>query len=99
MLEITFGEKGELVLSGRFDASQAAKAGAAFDALTGPTLLDLGNLQYIASLGLALLLKTEKRLRARGGAGLTLVNVHPHILEILQYSGLRQAFEIRERSS
>ena len=93
MLDIRYGENGELVLAGRFDASQAAKADAALAAVSGTVVLDLKDLAYISSLGLGTLVKTEKRLRA-GGGGLTLVNVSPHIRDVLTYAGLHMIFKI-----
>ena len=94
MFEIKFGENEEIVVSGRFDASQADEAMAVFDALTEPSIVDLRNLDYISSKGLAILLKTQKRLKASSGDGLKLVNVNPHINDIFRYSGFNQVFEI-----
>jgi len=94
MLEITFGEKGEIVLSGRFDASQEEKARAVFDAVTEPTVVDFGRLEYISSLGLGILLKTQKRLQQRTGRGLRFVRVNRHIQDIFRYSGFHQVFDI-----
>jgi anti-sigma B factor antagonist len=99
MLEIKFGENAEIILSGRFDASQAATATAVFDSLTEPRTVDLRELDYISSMGLAILLKTQKRLIASSGAGLKLVNVNPHINDIFRYSGFNQVFEIQTISS
>ena len=73
MLEIRVGDKGEIHLAGRFDASQAVKAETFMAALTESRVIDLGNLEYISSLGLGVLLATQKRLMASGHA-LKLVN-------------------------
>jgi anti-anti-sigma factor len=94
MLEIKYGEGGDLVLTGRFDASEADKASRMFDSLTEPTVVDLSGLEYISSLGLGVLLKTQKRLRKASGSGLKLVRVHPHVNDIFMYSGFHQIFEI-----
>ena len=93
MLDIRVGENGEIVLSGRFDASQAAKAETFMDALTESRNLDLGGLQYISSAGLGVLLATQKRLMS-GGHALRLVNVQGHVREVLHYSGLDRVFAI-----
>ena len=93
MLDIRYGDYGAIVLSGRFDASQAGKAEAFLAGVTGAAVLDLKNLQYISSLGLGTLVKTEKRLRGAGG-GLTLVNVSPHVRDIFGYAGLDLIFKI-----
>lgn len=97
MLEIERGDEGRIRLSGRFDASQAAKAQEAFDALDGPTVVDMAKLSYISSLGLGVLLQTQKRLRGEsGGGGLKLVNVSKHIHDIFRFSGFHAIFEIEE---
>lgn len=94
MLEITRGEKGEIVLAGRFDASQEEKARAVFDAVDEPRVVDLARLDYISSLGLGMLVRIQKRLMQRTGRGLKLVRVNSHIQDVLRYSGLDRIFEI-----
>jgi len=81
------------VLSGRFDASQAVKAETFMAALTESRIVDLGDLQYVSSAGLGVLLATQKRLMGAGHA-LKLVNVKGHVREVLHYSGFEQIFEI-----
>ena len=93
MLEIRVGEKGEIVLSGRFDASQAVKAETFMAAITESRLVDLGDLQYVSSAGLGVLLATQKRLMASGHA-LKLVNVRGHVRDVFHYSGFERIFEI-----
>jgi len=95
MFEITHGKDGELILSGRLDAAQEGKASAVFDALAGQHVVDLKHLVYISSLGLGILLRTQKRLKASGGGGLTLINVNPHILNIFRFAGFDQVLDIR----
>lgn len=93
MLEIRVGDQGEIHLSGRFDASQAVKAETFMAALTESRVVDLGQLEYISSLGLGVLLATQKRLMASGHA-LKLVNVRGHVREVFHYSGFERIFEI-----
>jgi anti-sigma B factor antagonist len=93
MLEIKFGEKGEIVMGGRFDAAQAEKAQAFFAGVTESRLVDLGDLQYVSSLGLGVLLAVQKRLMASGHR-LKLVNVRGHVREVLHFSGFEHIFEI-----
>ena len=93
MLDIRVGEKGEVVMSGRFDASQAAKAETFMAALTESRDVDVSDLQYVSSAGLGVLLATQKRLMANGHA-LRLVNVRGHVREVLHYSGFDKIFEI-----
>src|SRR5262245_29883550 len=93
MLELKFGEQGQIVMTGRFDASQAEKAETFLSAVTESREMDLGGLQYISSLGLGVLLATQKRLMS-SGHGLKLTNVRGHIREIFHFSGFEQVFEI-----
>lgn len=93
MFEIGYGARGEILLSGRFDASQAERAETFLDGVDGSLVADLGKLEYISSLGLGVLLKTQKRLRQKGG-GLKLIGLSPHLREIFRYSGFDRVFEI-----
>ena len=93
MFDIRLGENGEIILSGRFDASQAVKAETFMAAVTETRVVDLGELQYISSLGLGVLLATQKRLMGNGHT-LKLVNVRGHVREVFHYSGFERVFEI-----
>ena len=97
MFQIQKGEDGSIVMIGRLDASQAATAQEMLDTVTGPQTLDLQGLDYVSSAGLAVLLKTQKRLMPSGG-GLKLINVGPHIWDILRYSGFDKVFSIEART-
>jgi anti-sigma B factor antagonist len=97
MFDIRWGEGGRVVLSGRFDASQAEKAEAFLSGVTGSVDLDFHDLQYISSLGLGILLRTQKRLSADGGT-LRLVRVSRHIREIFRFSGFDRIFPIEEET-
>jgi anti-sigma B factor antagonist len=99
MLEIKLADDEKIVLSGRFDASQASKATEIFDSLTGSWTVDLKDLDYISSKGLAILLKTQKRLKTGPELGLRLVNVNAHINDIFHYSGFDQVFTIEPSPS
>ena len=93
MFEIRLSDEGRIVLSGRLDAAQCAKAQAFLDGIPSPRIVDMASLDYISSAGLGVLLKTQKRLMATGG-GLRLINVNSHIGDIFRYSGFDQIFEI-----
>ena len=93
MLEIKFGPGGEVVLAGRFDASQAEKAEAFLAGVKESRVVDLKDLSYISSLGLGVLLSAQKRLMASGHS-LRLVNVRGHVRDIFHFSGFEQVFEI-----
>ena len=93
MFEIKYGDGGEILILGRFDAAQAEKAQQFLAKVTERKVVDLGGLDYISSAGLATLLWTQKRLM-EAGAGLKLINVSNHINNIFQYTGFHQVFEI-----
>ncbi len=97
MFDIRFAPTGEVVLAGRFDAAQAEKAQRFLEALSGAQTVDLSGLDYISSLGLGVLLGTQKRLRDAGG-GLTFVNVNKHIHDVFRYAGFDHIFEIRPKT-
>jgi anti-sigma B factor antagonist len=94
MFDIRLGDNGEVVLTGRLDAAQSARAQAFLDGLQQrPRVVDMAALDYISSAGLGVLMRTQKRLMA-GGSGLKLINVNHHIADIFRFSGFDQIFEI-----
>jgi anti-anti-sigma factor len=93
MFEIEAAAADRVVLRGRFDAAQEARAKEVFDRISGSCTLDLEELSYISSAGLGLLVALQLRL-SRDGEGVTLTNVNPHIRELLRLSGLDQVFAV-----
>jgi len=93
MFDIRWGDHGEVVLSGRWDASQSGRAEAFFLAVSEPKTVDFSALEYISSSGLGVLLVAQKRL-AKSGGSLRLVGLNKHIADVFRYSGLDQVFEI-----
>ena len=93
MFQIEKADNGEIVMAGRLDASQAEKAQELLDTVSASQTLDLKDLDYVSSAGLAVLLRTQKRLMGQGD-GLTLINVSKHIFDIFRYSGFDQVFRI-----
>jgi anti-anti-sigma factor len=57
--------------------------------------LDFSNVGYINSIELATLVRLHKTMKADGGR-LTLVNVNPHIGEVLERTKLNKLFEVRK---
>ena len=94
MFEIRRGDQGEIILVGRFDAAQADAARELFGGIDRGVTVDFLKLEYISSMGLGVLLETQKRLRAAKAGGLRLVNVNRPIQDILRFSGFHQIFEI-----
>lgn len=93
MFEITEGPNRELMLSGRFDASQTAKARNVFLSLSEGRVVDFSKLDYISSAGLGILLAAQKRLSERGES-LKLINVNSHIRDVFRFSGFDTIFDI-----
>jgi anti-anti-sigma factor len=93
MFEIHVGAAGEVVMTGRLDATQCDAALDFLGKLERPEVIDLAGLDYVASAGLRVFLLTQKRLRASGG-GLKLVNVTPPVHDIFRYAGFDQILNI-----
>jgi len=94
MFEIGLKNSGEIEVSGRLDAAQAARAQEFLDAVNGRCVIDMEQLEYVSSAGLGVLLRTHKRLMA-SRSGLELINVNKHIADIFRYSGFDKLFTIR----
>jgi anti-anti-sigma factor len=93
MLEVTRDEKGEIALSGRFDALQVEKVKPVLDQITTSAIINFKELEYISSAGLGTLLATQKRLMGSGHA-LTLVNLNSYVLNVFKYAGFDTIFKI-----
>jgi anti-sigma B factor antagonist len=94
MFEIGLKPGGDIVVSGRLDAAQAANAQEFLDTVNGRCVIDMEQLEYVSSAGLGVLLRTHKRLMAEE-SGLELVNVNKHIADIFRYSGFDKLFTIK----
>jgi len=92
MLTIERGTDGTILLVGSWDATQTQQADAFFKTVAEPTVVDFGQLEYISSAGLGILLVTQKRLMKAGG--LTLVRMNKHIRDVFHYAGLDRVFQI-----
>lgn len=92
MFSITVKD-GEIFLSGRFDASQVDDASAVFDEMTTTTTVNFKDLDYISSAGLGVLLKTQKRLREKGG-GLVLTQMKKLVRDVFRIARFDLVFEI-----
>ena len=98
MFDIDFNNSGAVVVSGRLDAAQAAKAQEFLDRVLDECIVDMSALEYISSAGLGVLLKTHKRLMVNASQ-LRLINVNSHINDIFRYSGFDKLFIIETASS
>lgn len=97
MFEIRLGASGEVVMTGRLDATRCDAALQFLEQLQDLRIIDLGSLEYIASSGLRVLLLTQKRLR-HAGAGLLLVNVRPAIHDIFRFAGFDRIIDMTRAS-
>lgn len=93
MFEIRTGAKREILLVGRFDASQSDTAKSVFNEVQQTTVVNFAELDYISSAGLGVLLMTQKRLKD-SGCELVLVKMNKHIREIFGYAGFDMIFRI-----
>jgi anti-sigma B factor antagonist len=93
MFTIAQKENGEIVLTGRFDASRVAEADAILDRVTATSRVDMKDLDYISSLGLGILLKTQKRLKSNGNE-LILANMNKLIRDVFRIARFDTIFRI-----
>lgn len=98
MFDIRINEDGHVLLSGRFDASQADKARTVLSKITKSCTVDFKDLKYISSAGLGELLGVQKRLMD-AGEGLKLVNVSGHIRDVFRFAGFHKIFEMPEQAA
>jgi anti-sigma B factor antagonist len=87
MFRIESVSPGVVKLIGRLDASEADQAKGLFSRLSGSTVADCSELEYISSAGIGVLMQTYKRLLDLGHE-FRLSNVTPRIRNIFSYTGL-----------
>jgi anti-sigma B factor antagonist len=93
MFEFRIAEDGQILLSGRLDASQSERAKKEFDKITNSAILNFKDLEYISSAGLGVLFAAQKRLKD-SGQGLKLVQMNQHIRDVFRYARFDLVFEI-----
>ena len=93
MFDIHRGEDGRVSLAGRLDALSAPAARDFLADVHSTCRLDFSRLDYIASVGLGVLVGTQRRLR-ESGEGLILCGLRPHLREVLSLAGFESIFEI-----
>ena len=94
MFDIKVAEDGRVQLCGRLDASQVDGARATLGEISESCTLDFSELEYISSLGLGVLLETQKRL-SESGHGLVVTNLSDHIADLFRLAGFDLVFDIR----
>lgn len=99
MLDIakkTEGTTLTMLLSGRLDTDTASQLDDEIAALPDAAtnlVIDMDDLEYVASSGLRVLLMASKIMRSRGG-DCTMVNVPELIMEVFEMTGLTDVFTI-----
>jgi anti-anti-sigma factor len=93
MFTIAVNTTGVIVMTGRFDASQADRARELLSRLNDSAIVDFGGLEYISSAGLGILLATQQRLN-KGGKKLTLVKMNSMIRDVFKIARFDLIFEI-----
>lgn len=90
----TEGSKMTIAVSGRVDTVTAPEleAGLKFGDATN-VLVDLGDVPYMSSAGLRLLLTAHKTMLAKGGE-LQIANVQPSVKEVLDITGFADIFNL-----
>jgi anti-sigma B factor antagonist len=66
---------------------------AALDGVRGDVVVDMADVGFISSAGMAMLLVRGKQLRQRGGS-LLLAGASPRVLEVLSLAGFHELFNI-----
>ncbi len=95
MFSISVDDNGEILLSGRFDASQVGHASEVFDQVTETCRVNFKDLDYISSAGLGVLLKTQKRLGTAGN-GLVLTNMNKLVRDVFRIARFDVIFKVEE---
>lgn len=95
MLTVTVKEDGEIVLAGRFDASQVDTAREFFDRVNTTCRVNFQDLEYISSAGLGVLLKTQKRL-SETGHSLVLTHITKFVRDVFRIARFDLVFRIEE---
>ena len=93
MLTVTVQDDGEILLAGRFDASQVEVASAVFDRVTTTSRVNFRDLEYISSAGLGVLLKAQKRL-SESGQTLILVKLTKFVRDVFKIARFDLVFPI-----
>jgi anti-sigma B factor antagonist len=95
MFSIAMNDGGEVVMTGRLDASQVEAADAVLGKLTQTTRVSFRGLDYISSAGLGVLLKTQKRL-GETGHGLILTHMNKLVRDVFRYARFEIVFKIED---
>jgi anti-sigma B factor antagonist len=93
MFSISTDARGNVLLAGRFDASQTDQARQFFDRISDSATVDFVALDYISSAGLGVLLATQQRLK-KDGKALKLIHMNPLIRDVFRIARFDLIFHI-----
>ena len=93
MFSASKNDKGDILLSGRCDASQVEVVRKIFEEIDESCVVNFADLDYISSAGLGVLLRTQKRL-AELECALKIVNMNKQIKNVFHHAGFDELFEI-----
>jgi anti-sigma B factor antagonist len=86
-----------VALAGRFDAQSAGQVDAGLQARfqegVKKLVVDMGQVEYVSSAGLRVLLAAAKKTNALGGR-LVLCGLQPYVLEVFEVAGFTSIFQI-----
>ncbi len=91
MFAIKADQDGSILLEGRLDAASVSLAREFLSEIDDSARLDFSNLDYIASVGLGVLVAVQRRLMAKD-KGLLLAGLSPHLREVLSLAGFEGIF-------
>ncbi len=91
MFDIRADENGSILLEGRLDAASVSLARDYLTEVETSARLDFSRLDYIASVGLGVLVAVQRRLMEKG-EGLLLAGLSPHLREVLSLAGFEGIF-------
>jgi anti-sigma B factor antagonist len=93
-----YGEIQSISLEGRFDALSAGtveeKLNGVFEGGSAKILVDLGEVEYVSSAGLRVLLAALKKARAREAGDIRLVGVRNQVKQVFDIAGFTPLFQI-----
>jgi anti-sigma B factor antagonist len=93
MFDIKRTAEGNIIFTGRLDASKSDQARTFLSSISNSCTLDFSELEYISSAGLSVLLAAQKRL-GESGHSIKIINLNTHIENIFRVAGFDFVFDL-----
>ena len=93
MFDIKRTIEGNIIFTGRLDASKSDQARTLLSSINNSCTLDFSELEYISSAGLSVLLAAQKRLN-ESGHSIKIINLNTHIENIFRVAGFDFVFDL-----